>query len=90
MKLSLTGYPIPLPRCRAGATRTGDKDKDKDKELSARAQLIMKKADELVEQYKFDEALSVMQQGLKEDPSLKAKKEYMDKLDVVTKAARAT
>lgn len=68
----------------------GDKDKDKDKELSARAQLIMKKADELVEQYKFDEALSVMQQGLKEDPSLKAKKEYMDKLDVVTKAARAT
>lgn len=65
-------------------------DKDKDKELSARAQLIMKKADELVEQYKFDEALSVMQQGLKEDPSLKAKKEYMDKLDVVTKAARAT
>ncbi len=65
-------------------------DKDKDKELSARAKLIMERADELVEQYKFREALDVLQQGLKQDPSLKAKKEYMDKLDVVTKAASAT
>ncbi len=65
-------------------------DKDKDKELSARAKLIMERADELVEKYKFREALDVLQQGLKQDPSLKAKKEYMDKLDVVTKAASAT
>ncbi len=65
-------------------------DKDKDKELSARAKKIMERADELVEQYRFVDALQVLQQGLKEDPSLKAKKEYMDKLDVVTKAARAT
>ncbi|MBK9196650.1 MAG: hypothetical protein IPO17_17040 [Flavobacteriales bacterium] len=77
-------------RPNAGDDGSKGGDGDKDKELSARAQQIMKRAGELVEQYKFEEALSVMQQGLKEDPSLKAKKEYMDKLDVVTKAAKAT
>lgn len=65
-------------------------DKDKDQQLSARAELIMQRADSLVEVYRFREALDVLQQGLKQDPSLKAKKEYMDKLDTVTKAAQAS
>ncbi|MBK8500311.1 MAG: hypothetical protein IPL52_16200 [Flavobacteriales bacterium] len=64
-------------------------DKDKDQQLSARAQLIMQHADSLVEEYKFRDALDILQRGLKEDPSLKAKKEYMDKLDTVNKAAQA-
>ena len=68
----------------------GNDDKDKDKELTERAKAILQRADELVEVYKFQEALDVLQQGLKEDPTLKAKKEYVDKLDLVTKAAKAT
>ena len=63
---------------------------DEKKELSERAKLIMKRADELVEQHKFKEALEVMEQGLKQDATLQKEKEYMDKLGVVTKAASAT
>ncbi len=66
-----------------------NKDKDKDKGLSERAKLIMQKADELVEQYLFKDALKVMNDGLKADPTLKQQQEYMHKLDVVTKAAEA-
>ncbi|HRH37411.1 MAG TPA: tetratricopeptide repeat protein [Flavobacteriales bacterium] len=76
------------PKNGSGDDKDGDKDKDKD--LSERAKLLMKRADELVDQYKFQEALDVLNKGLKEDPTLKQKKEYMDKLDVVTKAAKAT
>lgn len=67
----------------------GDKDDEK-KELSERARLIMKRADELVEQHKFKEALDVMEQGLKQDATLQQEKEYMNKLGTVTKAASAT
>ena len=66
-----------------------NKDKDKDKGLSERAKLIMQKADELVDQYLFKDALKVMNDGLKADPTLKQQQEYMHKLDVVTKAAEA-
>lgn len=68
----------------------GKNEDEKNKELSARAKLIMKRADELVDQHKFQEALDVMQQGLKEDATLQKEKQYMDKLTVVTKAAQAT
>lgn len=66
-----------------------DGSKDKKPELSERAKLIMQQADELVEQYKFKEALKVMNDGLKADPTLQQQQEYMHKLDVVTKAAEA-
>ena len=69
--------------------RDQDKDKDKDKGLSERARSIMQKADELVEQYLFKDALKVMNDGLQTDPTLKQQQEYMHKLDVVTKAAEA-
>lgn len=74
----------------SGGSRDGSEgdDKDKDQQLSARAKLIMQRADSLVEEYKFRDALDILQRGLKEDPSLKAKKEYMDKLDTVNKAAQ--
>ena len=68
----------------------GSNKKDEKKELSERAKLIMKRADELVEEHKFQEALEVLEQGLKQDATLQKEKEYMDKLGVVTKAARAT
>lgn len=67
----------------------GSNKDDEKKELSERAKLIMKRADELVEQHKFKEALEVMEQGLKQDATLQKEKEYMDKLGVVTKAANA-
>lgn len=68
--------------------RNKDKDK-KDEQLSERARQLMAKADQLVDEYKFKEALDLLTKGLQEDPSLQQKKEYMDKLEVVTKAAEA-
>lgn len=65
----------------------GGKNDDKEKTLSERAKLLMQQADELVEKYRFSEALQLLQEGLRMEPSLSTKKEYMDKLDLVTKAA---
>ncbi len=76
-------------RVKEGRGDGGKGKDDKQQELSAKAKLIMQRADELVEAYKFQEALQVLQDGLKQDPSLQAKKEYMDKLNTVTKAAAA-
>ncbi len=76
-------------RAKEAADRNAN-DPNKDKELSERAKAILAKADELVEQYKFQEALKVLQDGLKADPTLKEKQDYMNKLDVVTKAAEAS
>jgi tetratricopeptide (TPR) repeat protein len=74
-------------RVKEGRGEGGKGKDDKQQELSAKAKLIMKRADELVEAFKFREALKVLEDGLKQDPSLQAKKEYMDKLNTVTKAA---
>lgn len=76
-------------RMKEAAEKAGNQKKDKDQELSERALKLMQQADELVDQYKFTEALKLLQDGLKADPSLKQKQEYMNKLDVVTKAAQA-
>lgn len=68
----------------------GDKEKDKDKALSERARLLIQKADELVDAFRFKDALDLLQDGLKKEPSLSSKKEYMDKLDLVTKASQGS
>lgn len=70
--------------------READEDKEKNKELSERAKALMKKADELVEVFKFNEALELLQRGMAEDPTLAKEKEYVQKLEVVTKAAEAS
>lgn len=70
--------------------RSKDGDKDKDKALTEKARLLLEQANELVEQYRFKDALQLLQGGLKQEPSLSRKKEYMDKLDLVTKAAEAS
>ena len=69
--------------------REKDRQKDEDKALSEKALLLIKKADELVDLYKFTEALKVLQDGLKAEPTLQQKQDYMNKLDLVTKAAKA-
>jgi Ca-activated chloride channel family protein len=66
----------------------GDKD-DQEKVLGERARMILEKADELVEEYRFQEALALLQKGLQEDPTLEQKQEYMQKLETVTEAAAA-
>ena len=71
------------------AEEKAERDKNNNKGLSARAQALMQKADELVDAYKFNEALKVLLDGLKAEPSLGQKQDYMNKLDVVTKAAQA-
>ena len=76
-------------RPRAQDDGTGDKDQDSpNKELSPRARVIIQQADSLVDAYRFKEALGLLEAGLREDPSLQQRKEYMDKLDLVTKAAQ--
>lgn len=67
-----------------------DKDDQQDKALTEKAKMLIQKADDLVEAYRFQEALQLLQDGLKKEPSLRSKKEYMDKLDLVTKAALAS
>lgn len=77
-------------RAREEAKR-GDKDGDDDKKkaLGERAMLILQQADELVEAYKFAEALALLNAGLKQDPTLEQRKDYMEKLELVEKAAAA-
>jgi hypothetical protein len=65
----------------------GGKNDDQQTTLTERARLLLEKADALVEEYRFQEALAVLQDGLRKEPSLSSKKEYMDKLNLVTNAA---
>lgn len=64
-------------------------EKNTNKGLSERALAIMQQADALVDQYRFTEALKVMQDGINKDPSLAQRQDYMNKLNVVTNAAKA-
>jgi tetratricopeptide (TPR) repeat protein len=65
----------------------GDKN-DKDKELGLLAKRIMAQADSLVDRYRFQEALDLMQGGLQRDPTLEQRKDYMDKLGTITRTAK--
>ncbi|MBL7963373.1 MAG: VWA domain-containing protein [Flavobacteriales bacterium] len=56
---------------------------------SAFAAQIIARVDSLVDQYHYDEALQLLQQGLQLDTTLKQDAEYAKKLDVVTQAAQA-
>ena len=49
----------------------------------------MQQADEMVERYEFTKALNLLRDALKTDPTLQQRQDYMNKLDVVTKAAAA-
>jgi len=71
------------------AAKRGDKSGDDDdkKVLGERAMMLIKQADELVDAYKFAEALALLNAGLKQDPTLEQRKDYMEKLELVEKAA---
>lgn len=64
-------------------------DDPKDQALTERARLLIAKADTLVEEHRFKAALDVLQEGLRQEPSLKQRKDYMDKLNTVNEAAEA-
>lgn len=76
------------PSANKGGDGGGEKD-PQDTPLGMRAQVIIQQADSLVDAYRFKEALALLQQGLREDPSLQQRKEYMDKLDLVSRSAEA-
>jgi tetratricopeptide (TPR) repeat protein len=69
--------------------REAGEQPEKDEPLSERARLLIQQADELVEAFRFKDALELLQRGLQEDPTLAREKQYIDKLDVVTRAADA-
>lgn len=69
--------------------KNGDDQDKQDIKLSAMALQLVQRADSLVDQYKFNEALDVLEGGLKKDPSLKKEEDYMKKLETVTNAAKA-
>lgn len=71
----------------AAERKDKDGDEDKKKELGERALMILQQADGLVEEYKFAEALALLKAGLKQDPTLEQRKDYMEKLELVEKAA---
>ncbi len=77
-------------RAKEAAERNDKNGDDEEKKaLGERAMLILKQADELVDAYKFAEALDVLNAGLKQDPTLEQRKDYMEKLELVEKAAAA-
>lgn len=69
---------------------SGNGDKKDDQQLSEKAKELLAKAGELVEQYRFKEALDLLQKGLQQEPSLEKEKEYMQKLETVAQAAEAS
>lgn len=76
-------------RVKEAKEREKNKNKNKDQqELSERAKRLIQQADSLVDRYQFTKALEILQAGVKADPSLQQKQDYMNKLDVVTKAAK--
>lgn len=69
--------------------RSGDKSKnDGEKELGEKARLLMQQADALVDEYRFSEALQLLQSGLEQDPTLEQRRDYMDKLQTIERAAQ--
>ncbi len=85
--LALSKHLLPLRE--KERNENGDEKKN-DQELSERAKALIKQADELVDAYKFKQALELLQLGMKEDPTLAKEEEYVKKLEVVTKAAEAS
>lgn len=76
-------------RRREAPPRDPDRDKDPRMELTERARLLIAKADTLVDEHRFKDALDLLTDGLRREPSLKQEQQYMDKLQTVTEAAAA-
>lgn len=75
-------------RIKAAEERRKAQEAQQGKDLTALARTILAKADSLVGQYAFDAALKTLQQGLQREPTLIQRKDYSDKLETVTNAAR--
>jgi hypothetical protein len=75
-------------RAKAAEQRRRERDAEKGKELTQLARAIIARADSLVGRYAFDEALRTLREGLEREPALMQRKDYSDKLETVTKAAR--
>jgi tetratricopeptide (TPR) repeat protein len=89
-RYNLASVKAAIAKRRTNTSGNGDNDeKDRQQELSDRAKMLVEQADKLVDEYKFKEALDLLRGGLQKEPSLKNEEEFMQKLEVVTKAAQA-
>lgn len=75
-------------RMNAAEERKKAQKAEQGKDLTALARSILAKTDSLVARYAFDDALKTLQQGLQREPTLIQRKDYSDKLETVTNAAR--
>lgn len=76
-------------RTKQAAQDQNKNEQEKNKDLSEKAKGVMMRADSLVDRYLFGEALVLLRNALKAEPTLQQRQDYMNKLDVVTKAAGA-
>jgi hypothetical protein len=75
-------------RAKAAEERRREREAEQGKELTQLARAIIARADSLVGRYAFDAALRTLREGLEREPALIQRKDYSDKLETVTKAAR--
>ncbi len=75
-------------RQKAAEERRNAREDREGSELTQLARAIMAQADSLVRRYEFDAALKTLRKGLEREPTLIQRKDYSDKLETVTKAAR--
>lgn len=75
-------------RAKAAEERRKAREAEQGKELTLLARAIIARADSLVGRYAFDAALKTLREGLEREPALIQRKDYSDKLETVTKAAR--
>lgn len=72
------------------ADDANDKPKDEDKQLSERARMLLEQAEALTDEYRFQDALDLLRNALQQEPTLSQRKDFMDKLELITKAANAS
>lgn len=75
---------------RKAPDHSDNKQKDEEKQLSERARILLEKAETLTDEYRFQDALDLLRNALQQEPSLSQRKDYMDKLELITKAANAS
>jgi tetratricopeptide (TPR) repeat protein len=70
------------------AKNKGDSKKDEQIAITEKAKALLAQADELVNRHEFQAAFDLLQNGLKQEPTLGQRKDYMDKLGLITSILR--
>ncbi len=75
-------------RPKADPAKKGEGNKNEQNALSEKAKALLAQADDLVDQHKFQAAFDLLQNGLTQEPTLGQRKDYMDKLGLITSILR--